>query len=268
MKNSEWGACVYLSQSEYGQNGTEITTNNINLNSGGDKRTETAGKAGVDSVYAVTGCSSNTTNTGNNVITIENLNLSTENTGVNGSNGIAYKWNQKTGQNASTTGTIYGIYDMNGGLWERTADFISNGNENLLYFGQELLDETNVTYNESTKAVTPNTGVSTKYSTIYPYKSPESSTLDTASQANFKNNTKIYGDAVREITSSNAGTSNTDWDKSAWNSDYSYFPASVYPFFTCGGNLWDGAFAGSFAFVRHDGYSYYYIGFRAALINK
>ena len=272
MKNSEWGAVAYLSKSEYGQNETEIKTNNINLNSGGNKREETAGQTEVPySVYAVTGCSSNTTNTKNNIVKIADLNAATGNTGATGENGTAYKWNQKTGQNASTKGTIYGIYDINGGLWERTADFISNGDGNLLTFGQALLDETKVTYTISgnTKTVTPNTGASTKYATIYPYSSPESSTsLDTASQNNFANNTKIYGDAVRETTSSTAGTANTGWNTSAWNSDYSCFPASGRPFFGRGGALWEGADAGSFAFARNDGSSVCYYGFRAVLVGS
>ncbi len=268
MKNSEWGAVAYLSKSQYGQNNKEITTNNINLDSGGRKRTETAGKTGVDSVYAVTGCSSNTTDTTNNKITIANLNSATGDTGVTGSNGTAYKWNQKTGQNASTTGTIYGIYDISGGVWERTADFVSNGNVNLLEYGKSLLDEAKVTYtvNESTKTVTANTGASTKYVTIYPYSSPESSNIDTASQNNFKNNTKIYGDAVRETTSVNAGTSNSGWYTSSWNSDYSNFPALFSPFFERGGCLWDGTGAGAFAFSRHNGDSHYNDGLRAVLV--
>ena len=268
MKNSEWGAVAYLSKSQYGQNNKEITTNNINLDSGGRKRTETAGKTGVDSVYAVTGCSSNTTDTTNNKITIANLNSATGDTGVTGSNGTAYKWNQKTGQNASTTGTIYGIYDISGGVWERTADFVSNGNVNLLEYGKSLLDEAKVTYtvNGSTKTVTANTGTSTKYVTIYPYSSPESSNIDTASQNNFKNNTKIYGDAVRETTSANAGTSNSGWYTSSWNSDYSYFPALNSPFFVRGGSLWNGTSAGAFAFSRSDGDSYCYGGLRAVLV--
>ena len=268
MKNSEWGAVAYLSKSQYGQNNKEITTNNINLDSGGRKRTETAGKTGVDSVYAVTGCSSNTTDTTNNKITIANLNSATGDTGVTGSNGTAYKWNQKTGQNASTTGTIYGIYDISGGVWERTADFVSNGNVNLLEYGKSLLDEAKVTYtvNGSTKTVTANTGTSTKYVTIYPYSSPESSNIDTASQNNFKNNTKIYGDAVRETTSANAGTSNSGWYTSSWNSDYSYFPALNSPFFVRGGSLWNGTLAGAFAFTRSNGNSNYLNGLRAVLV--
>ena len=265
MKNSEWGAVAYLSKSQYGQNTEEIKVNNANLLSGNRKRTSTSGKSGVDSVYGVTGCTSNETSKGSITTTIEAINGVSKNTG--NANGI-YVWNQKTGQNASTTGTIYGIYDISGCVWERTADFVSNGNANLLEFGKSLLDEAKVTYtiNGDTKVVTANTGTSTKYVTIYPYSSPESSTIDTASQNNFKNNIKIYGDAVRETTSANAGTSNSGWYTSSWNSGYSYFPALYYPFFFRGGSLWHGTSAGAFAFNRTDGYSNFTNGFRAVLV--
>ena len=265
MKNSEWGAVAYLSKSQYGQNTEDIKVNNANLLSGNRKRTSTSGKSGVDSVYGVTGCTSNETSKGSITTTIEAINGVSKNTA--NANGI-YVWNQKTGQNASTTGTIYGIYDISGCVWERTADFVSNGNANLLEFGKSLLDEAKVTYtiNGNTKVVTANTGTSTKYVTIYPYSSPESSTIDTASQNNFKNNIKIYGDAVRETTSANAGTSNSGWYTSSWNSDYSYFPALGSPFFVRGGSFWIGPSAGAFAFSRAGGDSGYSTGFRAVLV--
>ena len=82
MKNSEWGAMAYLSCSQYGRNGEEITINNTNLNNT------------VKSVYAVT-------------------------------RGNDYK----NKVNQSSTGNIYGIYDINGSVWERTAAYIANGNE-------------------------------------------------------------------------------------------------------------------------------------------
>lgn len=63
MKNSQWGAVAYLSQSKYGQNGTEITVNNANLDSGGSSKTKEEGNK-VASVYAVTGCTNNTIDTG------------------------------------------------------------------------------------------------------------------------------------------------------------------------------------------------------------
>ena len=265
MKNSEWGAVAYLSKSQYGQNDEEIKVNNANLLSGNRKRTSTSGKSGVDSVYGITGCTSNETSEGSITTTIEAINGVSENTA--NANGI-YVWNQKTGQNASTTGTIYGIYDINGCVWEKTANFVSNGNESLLEYGKSLLDETKVNYtiDENTKTVTANTGVSTKYVTIYPYDSPESSTINTARQNNFKNNTKIYGDAIRETTSDNAGTSNSGWNTSSWNSDYSIFPALFVPFFLRGGTLWAGTYAGAFAFNCNIGDSSYYAGLRAVLV--
>ena len=63
MKNSEWGAVAYLAQSKYGNNNNEPYINNITLNSGSTKRTETAGKTGINSVYAVTGVTTGTTST-------------------------------------------------------------------------------------------------------------------------------------------------------------------------------------------------------------
>ena len=45
MKNSEWGAVAYLTQSAYGRNGTEVTINNKNLNNS------------EKNIYAVTGYS-------------------------------------------------------------------------------------------------------------------------------------------------------------------------------------------------------------------
>ena len=265
MKNSEWGAVAYLSKSQYGQNDEEIKVNNANLLSGNRKRTSTSGKSGVDSVYGITGCTSNETSEGSITTTIEAINGVSENTA--NANGI-YVWNQKTGQNASTTGTIYGIYDISGCVWERTADFVSNGNGSLLEYGKSLLDETKVNYtiDENTKTVTANTGASTKHVTIYPYSSPESSNIDTASQNNFKNNTKIYGDAVRETTSANAGTSNSGWSTSSWNSDASCFPALFGPAFKRGGCLWDNSAAGAFAFISVDGASNFHYGFRAVLV--
>ena len=117
MKNSEWGAVAYLSQSQYGLDKQEICINNVNLNSGETVRTSVAGKSGVDSVYAVTGCTTGFTSAGETVKTMENINGTTGNTANNG----VYTWDQLNGCKASSTGTIYGIYDLSGGSWERTS---------------------------------------------------------------------------------------------------------------------------------------------------
>ena len=252
MKNSEWGAVAYLAQSKYGLNGTDITVNNISLNSGGAERTATAGQTGVNSVYGVTGCTSNSTSNGEKQTTIATVNGTTGNTANDG----VYTWNQKTGTSSSCTGTIYGIYDLSGGYWERTTGYVANGNGNLKTYGASIA------YNGSTLKT-----MSTKYTTVYPYNSTTDNTgitsnednLNIASKNNWIVNTKIYGDAIRET--STAGTGNT-----SWYNDYSNFPGLGIPFSLRGAPLWDGSGAGLFSFIRVSGYSSYDVGFRAALV--
>ena len=227
MKNSEWGAVAYLAQSTYGLNGQNIYINNVNLSNS------------TESVYAVTGMSALTENAGQVTTTIDAIN--------NRKLTNAYNWKQINGIKASSTGTIYGIYDMSGGTYERTAGLVANGNGNLTNHGKSLL-------NNGTKDST-----STKYVTVYPSSDSGETDIDKASQKNYEANTKIYGDGIRET--STAGTGSTSWYK-----DYSYFPAYDGPFALRGGNLWSGSTAGLFSFNRHNGSSNFYSGFRSVLV--
>ena len=229
IKNSEWGAVAYLAQSKYGLNETYIYINNANLNNT------------TKSVYAVTGCAGATKNADAVSTTITELNNRT-------ASGV-YVWTQKSGTKASTTGTIYGIYDMSGGAWERTAGLVNNENENLAKYGQSLLNALN-------------NGKSSKYVTAYPYDlsvDKNGANMDTASTANWKANTKIYGDGIRETSTAGTG-------KTSWYTDYSYFPAVYGPFSGRGGTLWDGEGAGLFYFYRHDGGNNCNVGFRSVLV--
>ena len=230
MKNSEWGAIAYLSQSKYGLNGTNIYINNVNLNNS------------TTSVYAVTGCASaSSADSGSFSTTIEKLNARTETN--------AYVWIQKNGTKASSTGTIYGIYDLSGGTWERTAGLVANGNGNLINFGSSLLNNGK---SDST---------STKYVTVYPSNDSGITDYDTASKENYKVNKKIYGDAIRETSTEGIG-------QKSWYSDYSYFAGYNSPFFVRGGGLWSGSGAGLFYFNRNGGNSDYNNGFRAVLVAR
>ena len=223
MKNSEWGAVAYLGWSEYGANGVEPYINNITANSGGERRGEGVneeGGVGLISVYAVTGLTTGTTNEVAKTITADNL---TEINSTGTSNNI-YAWNHATGQKSSSTLNMYGVYDLSGGVWERTAAYVNNGHENLSYYGS---------------SVVANEGTSTKYATVYPHDATVDDTdkltdteenLNTASNANYPLNKYIFGDAVRETSTSGTGTS-------GWNSDYSYFPGLNYPFFLRGGRF-------------------------------
>ena len=234
MKNSEWGAVAYLAQSKYGLNGTNIYINNANL-----RNSQT-------SAYAITGCAGETEDAAELGVKIDNSTkkpVSTDNTKK------IYTWTQKSGTKASTTGTIYGVYDMSGGTWERTAGLVNNENENLATYGQSLLNALN-------------NGKSSKYVTVYPHNASvdkNGANIDTASTANWKANTKIYGDGIRETSTAGTG-------KTSWYTDYSYFPAVNSPFSGRGGTFWDADGAGLFYFYRDVGVSNCRGGFRSVLV--
>ena len=232
MKNSEWGAVAYLAQSKYGLNGTNIYINNVNLHS----------STGAQSVYAITGCAAATADA--DQVTTE-MNTTTKRPKATN----VYTWTQKSGTKASSTGTIYGIYDMSGGTWERTAGLVNNGNENLATYGQSLLNALN-------------NGKSSKYVTVYPHNASvdkNGANIDTASQSNWDANKKIYGDGIRETSTAGTG-------KSSWYTDSSFFPAVDAPFSVRGGHLWYGEGAGLFCFYRGNGTSVCYSGFRSVLV--
>ena len=234
MKNSEWGAVAYLAQSKYGLNGTNIYINNANL------------RNSQQSAYAITGCAGETEDAAEVGVKID---TTTKKPVTTDSSKKIYVWTQKSGTKASTTGTIYGIYDMSGGTWERTAGLVNNGNENLTKYGQSLMNALN-------------NGKSSKYVTVYPHDSSVDKTganIDTASAANWKANTKIYGDGIRETSTAGTG-------KTSWHTDYSYFPAVYSPFSQRSGNFWDGEGAGLFSFYRDGGNSSFHFGFRSVLV--
>jgi len=124
IKNSEWGAVSYLGQSQYGLNGTNIRINNLTLNNS------------EKTIYAVTGYAAKTLQDGDTKLEDARPVSSTEK---------VYKWTEKEGQTASCTGTIYGIYDMSGGTWERTAAIVNNGNDsgNLNTYGKAIMNALN-----------------------------------------------------------------------------------------------------------------------------
>ena len=254
IKNSEWGMVSYLTHSKYGTDGKEITVNNASLNSGDRKRDNSAGKSGVDSVYGITGMTQGNTNVGETKVKIEEIRALQANTPT--PTGSMYAWNQKGGVTASTTGNMTGIYDISGGTWERTASYVANNNENLLTYGKS------VAYNGDTLKTE-----STKYTMVYPHDSVtdnkgiaytnENSTK--ASSANYKKNSKIYGDAIRETSMTGIGTT-------SWKSDYSNFSKLNDPFLLRGGDLWTASFVGTFSFHSSNGGVSFNSGLRTVVI--
>ena len=227
MKNSEWGAVSYLSQSKYGLDGTNIVINSVYLNNT------------TKSVYAVTGCASSTADASAVSTTIGALNNRTQSS--------VYVWTQKNGTAASSTGTIYGIYDMAGGISERTSSLINNKNDNLKTYGSQIIADLN-------------NGKSTKYITIYPTGETLGQTMAQASQANYTNNTKIYGDAIKETSTLGTGTN-------SWYSDCSDFVGLSTPFLLHGGYYGGTSISGCFAFGRTSGNGSYNRGFRSVLVS-
>ena len=220
IKNSEWGAVSYLGQSQYGLNGTNICINNLNTNNS------------EEYVYAKTGYASKNGN---------------DSEATNSTNDV-WKWNEKGGTAASCTGTIYGIYDMSGGTWERSAAIVNNGNDsgNLNTYGKAIMNALN-------------NGKSSEYVTVYPTGESKGQSLDDASKFNYAANTKIYGDAIRETSTAGLG-------QTSWHDDYSSFVGAHGPFFVRSGFCWYTSGVGLFCFYRNDGYSAYDSGFRSVLV--
>ena len=225
IKNSEWGAVSYLGQSQYGLNGTNIRINNLTLNNS------------EKTIYAVTGYAAKTLQDGDTKLEDARPVSSTEK---------VYKWTEKDGQTASCTGTIYGIYDMSGGTWERSAAIVNNGDGNLNTYGKAIMNALN-------------NGKSSEYVTVYPNGETSGQSLDDASKSNYAANTKIYGDAIRETSTAGLG-------QTSWYSDYSYFVGAYFPFFLRGGVYWYTSGAGLFYFNRNGGTSHYNGGFRSVLV--
>ena len=112
IKNSEYGACAYLSYSQYGAEGKEPYINNLTLND--DEK----------SVYTVTGFAGKSQNA-SGVTSIQDVNI----------------WYTPEGQKGSSNYNITGVYDMSGCAWQYTSAIINNNSESIMKYGQVFLDE-------------------------------------------------------------------------------------------------------------------------------
>ena len=143
--------------------------------------------------------------------------------------------NYKINVNQSSTNNVYGIYDINGCIWERTAAYIANGNKVLKQNGESIAYDGDMLKTKSTK-----------YTTVYPYDTnfdKEGGIDGEASKANYKLS-DIYGDAVKETSTDGIGTT-------SWNNEFSYFPRIDGTFFYRGGSYNDNVSGGMFSFSRH-----------------
>ena len=104
IKNDEWGAVAYLCYSKYGE--VPMTNGAGIFQSSGSYHYNYYTGAGP---YSGT-TRENAVETGTYAFTAE------------------HAYNTNNGMLASTTGNVYGIYDMAGGAWDRVAAYLNNGN--------------------------------------------------------------------------------------------------------------------------------------------
>ena len=183
MKNDEWGAVAYLSKSKYGKQNEEVWINN-------------------SSSY-ITGSAGNSASAGSDT-------------------GTTTDYTSTQGVKASTTGTVYGVYDMSGGAHEYVAAYVNGENNRLIIYGKALINGETKTKNVYEKA-------SRDYY-----------------EDNYNANSSKYGDAVYEVSKSGGYYS-------SWYGDYSHFPDFYGYFFERGSGYSRGAYAGVLAFHYSSG---------------
>ena len=225
MKNMEWGAVAYLTNSIYGRyndastciaSGCEVWINNINTGYGNGTAVSGQPQWGP----SITGCAGTSTSAG----------VSSSHTAC----ASGYDWKTK-GVNASTTGNQYGIYDMSGGAWEYVMGVQKDSSGNVQVGSSGF----------STSSLPDS-----KYYDLYDYQAEDGVGY-----------TRYHlGDATREVlknTSSQGGN--------AWWSDYSYNIYSSAPWVDRGGGYYGGSCAGVFHFSRNNGWSDTGDSFRSVL---
>ncbi len=204
MKNTEWGAVTYLYHSKYGRCTSgkceELTINNCN--------TYTTG-IGADTVSASQSSTTCTTNKN--------------------------KYNGASGVKASTTGNVYGVYDMSGGSHEYTM-----GN---------MVNSSNQFYTSSASNWSTTSTPLAKYYDSYTYGTTNK---DSSAYSRGK-----LGDATVEMAPTG--------DTGNWYKDYASFPYSSSSWFQRGGYYDNGMYAGAFAFYWHGGYASDFFSFRVSL---
>ena len=256
MKNTEWGAVAYLAHSKYGN--TSIWNNSY---CEGEIYSTTSNSHEMWNYCAtVTGMVGNRKNddapyyaekirkvyNDDRSITITYKNINNGGTEGNEITKTYYPYNSSNGGNGSTTGNIYGIYDMAGGCWEYVAAYVDNNGSRVKTYG---------------------TGLAGKYANIYKASSQDdkNSTLDVGgamSKANYSENLDKKGDAMVEISTSGYGNT-------SWGGNCSNFPFANLPFASRGGTFYYnnvGADTGIFAFDRGYGGNNANTGFRVVLV--
>jgi hypothetical protein len=241
QKNNEWGAAVYLSTSIFGVYGTNnvFTTENF---------TDAQKKVYNNGFYnsTVTTNAAHTTYDTANTLYMTGCGPTSDKSDTY--NTTCNQYHTTIGQTASTTGNVYGLYDIAGGTWELVMG-LRNATPSSLTYMQTLPD--------------------TAYYDNYPI--PPFNAQPAGSDANdyfysFDICTYQYcgGHSLHETVSVQSVSSSVR----SWGSDRSYFMDSSFSWFSRGGRSYVGSHAGAFAVDRHTGTSYNYASWRAVAITQ
>ena len=198
MKNTEWGAVAYLKQSKYGLGTTDIANN--------------AYHASISPYYKA-GCGP-----------LSETNLTSKTT-------TCTSYTSSAGVKSSTTGNVYGVYDMAGGAWDRVMGMLKTD------------DGTGLLYGSHSGFTTSTLPLGSKYVDAYTYGTS-------------------YNDYTRRILGDATG------ETRGWYSDYANFPFSSNSFFKRGGNSDDESRAGVFDFYNSNGDVGSNIAFRSTLATQ
>ncbi len=176
-KNNEWGAVAYLTQSIYGRCTSSTTCTEVGINNSSDI---TGYGAPAESKYNVTNGAYNTT----------------------------------LGKDASTTGTIYGIYDMSGGAFEHVMGVLADTNGK------------------------PRSGMDTSYNSGFTGMLSDGTTYTGV----FFPNSKYYN-----LYTGTSYTGHALTETKTWYSDSVYFVTTNLPWFKRGGANGSSTSAGMFS---------------------
>lgn len=258
MKSSEWGAVAYLSISQYGysdgSSSKEKAKNNLSIVNYNNFSASPVSNPNYSSgkITSITGYSAPTGKTAQNVMTKYST-VSDLTDSITGLNGTSYAWNNVSsgsdtgdGTKSSTTGNIYGIYDMGGCLADYTASYINAvGNGNLTTYGKSFAN-----------------GTSTYLATAYPYQTDSSITYPTDYKdfnSAYPGFGKIFGDALWE-TSSGTGSGKAWFGQTLEEDGY-----ASEVFFPRGGAWYHADCVGSCGLYDTDGTESAYYGFHSVL---
>lgn len=221
VKISEWSAVAYLTQSEYGHGNNMKINNYFSLDEMYDSI----------QVNRISGISQSKKS--EDLFNIANENI----------NDMSY-YNTEDGKKASSTGNIYGIYDIAGGVNEFLACYIKNNNKNI---------EKNGNANGKYKFFNEN---NTRYITNYPFNN-EKDTIK-LNLEEYLNSGNYYGDSIKEMTNERMET---------WGA-YLNYPYRESAFFCKSGAPFINVNFGLFAISRTKGEISENDGFRVCLINN